>query len=51
MFSSSLDQRYTRNAEQNSDEDMLTRNLTLAGYATTFLVALVLGFLWSNGLL
>lgn len=51
MFSSSLDQRYTRDAAQNSDSDMLIRNLKLAGYATGFLAILVLGFLWSNGLL
>lgn len=49
MFSSPLEQRYTRGGEQNSDTDMLVRNLKLAGYSAAFLAALVVAFLWSNG--
>lgn len=51
MLSSPLDQRYTRDADQNSDTDMLVRNLKLAGYSAGFLAALVIAFLWSNGVL
>jgi hypothetical protein len=51
MLSSSLDQRYTRDADQNSDNDMLVRNLKLAGYSAGFLAVLVASFLWSNGVL
>ena len=50
MLSSPLEQRYTRD-DQNSDTDMLVRNLKLAGYSAGFLAALLIAFLWSNGLL
>eukprot|EP00892_Ulva_mutabilis_P007947 jgi/Ulvmu1/5524/UM023_0060.1 len=50
LFSSSLDQRYTRNAPENSDMDMLSRNIKLGFYTVGFLAALVAAFLWSNGL-
>lgn len=51
LFSSSLDQRYTRQADENSDVDMLSRNIKLGLYAVGFLAALVIAFLWSNGVL
>lgn len=51
LVSSSLDQRYTRDAAENSDVDMLSRNIKLGLYTVGALVALVVAFLWSNGVI
>jgi hypothetical protein len=51
LLTSDLEQRYMREAPQNSDRDMLARNIQLGLYTTAALVALVAAFLARNGLL
>lgn len=51
LVTSNLDQRYTRDAEQNSDADMLIRNVKLGVYTAAGLAVLVALFLVSNGLI
>lgn len=49
LVSSPLEQRYSRDAPENSDADMLLRNVKLGGYTAAFLAVLVALFLYSNG--
>ena len=51
LVSSDLQQRYTRDADQNSDADMLARNINFGLWTAGVLAALLVAFMFSNGLL
>eukprot|EP01025_Chloroclados_australasicus_P042830 TRINITY_DN45564_c0_g1_i1.p2 TRINITY_DN45564_c0_g1~~TRINITY_DN45564_c0_g1_i1.p2 ORF type:complete len:103 (+),score=4.12 TRINITY_DN45564_c0_g1_i1:112-420(+) len=51
LYSSPLSQRYTIEADENNDMDMLSRNIKLAAYPAVFLAVMVALFLYSNGLI
>lgn len=51
LFTSGLEQRYTREADESSDGDMLMRNLRLSAFAAAFLAVATALFLRSNGII